>query len=149
MCLGITINSAINLSTCWRQLIQTQTDELLFMKLLCRAILPCRAILLSLGKGLYCTTSTMYYDHRSCAQPGERAYAAVSHNCSIFAHLTHTQPTHILYLITKVVNLNRIQGPFTDHEGVQLEQDSRPSDHKGVQSEQDSEPDSTWSSWIT
>ena len=85
----------------------------------------------------------------SCPQPAERAYAAVSHNCSIFAHFTHTQPTHILYLITKVVNLNRIQGPFTDHEGVQLEQDSRPSDHKGVQSEQDSEPDSTWSSWIT
>ena len=36
----------------------------------------------------------MNLDYRSCAQPGERAYAAVSHNCSIFTLHTYTTHTH-------------------------------------------------------
>ena len=37
----------------------------------------------------------MNLDYRSCAQPGERAYAAVSHNCSIFTFHTYTTHTHL------------------------------------------------------
>ena len=39
---------------------------------------------------------------------------------AVYSHLTHTQPTHILFLITKVVSLTG-SGPisYSDHEGGQ------------------------------